>query len=46
VKVQNRVHLPGWPPWSCSGHDCRWCGLWPTPSCYPTIYPHAAKTNR
>lgn len=38
-------YLPGWPPWSCSEHDCRWCGLWPTPSCYPTTCPLAAETK-
>lgn len=37
---------PKWLPWSCSGRGCRWCGLWPTPSCFPTIYPHEAEEKK
>lgn len=37
-----KVFSPEWLPWSCSGHGCRWCGLWPAPSCCPTIYLHEA----
>jgi len=37
--------LPAWRPWSCSGRGCKWCGPWPAPSCFPTIYPHEAKED-
>lgn len=37
---------PKWLPWSCFGRGCKWCGLWPAPSYYPTIYPHEAGENR
>lgn len=40
-----KLFSPKWLPWSCSGHGCRWCGLWPVPSCCPTIYLHEAEED-